>query len=296
MPRSLANQTTKPVLPVYSNDPEVKRSDVLDKAWKYAGYKNYSRFVGACRSFFFTRQFRTLNIRIILAMQDGIAEMEDDLNALDNALSYKAALDIHNGTFREESSEERLSLIWKIKSRLEDYNQYIHNYAQIGTRAGVATKDIRSLDAWAIDNPNGILAEELHYLKSGDDLIYVLPKEKSPLRRIYNKAESLGLGWFRRHPTDILGYDPESTSLQEDERAETVISRVVLVIGLVMLIDPLWILEYVQGSAQSLAVITGFIILFLGLLTFTTAAKPFESLAAAAAYSAVLMVFLQLKS
>ena len=123
----------------------------------------------------------------------------------------------------------------------------------------------------------------MHYLKSGDDLIYVLPKEKSPLRRIYNKAESLGFGWFRRDPTDIVGYDPETTSLLEEERAETVMSRVVLFIGLLMLIGPLWILEYVRGSAQSLAVITGFIILFLGLLSFTTAAKPFESLAAAAA-------------
>lgn len=173
-------------------------------------------------------------------------------------------------------------------------------------------KDIRSVEIWAKDHPNGILDTELQYVKSGDDLVYVLPKEKSPLRRIYNKAESLGLGWFRREPTDVIGYDPETTLLQEEERAEIVLNRVILVIGLLMLVGPLWILEFVRSSAQSLAVITCFIFLFLFLISFATAAKPFESLAAAAAqvvpelatqqktdhscrYSAVLMVFLQLK-
>jgi len=78
-----------------------------------------------------------------------------------------------------------------------------------------------------------------------------------------------------------------------------------------MLIAPMWILNTLQNPVQKLAVITAFIVVFLGFLSSTTAAKPFESLAAVAAwvslllttgnvltiycrYSAVLMVFLQL--
>jgi hypothetical protein len=49
-----------------------------------------------------------------------------------------------------------------------------------------------------------------------------------------------------------------------------------------MLIAPLWILEFVHGSMNRLAVITGFIVLFLWLIAFGTAARPFESLAATA--------------
>ena len=131
------------------------------------------------------------------------------------------------------------------------------------------------MEAWATDHPNGIPGAELQYLKSGDELVYVLPKEKSPLRRIYNKAESMGLGWFRRKPTDAIGFDPETTLLQEDERAEAVLNRVILLIGLLMLVGPLWILEFLKTITHSLAVITCFIILFRFLVSFATAARPF---------------------
>jgi hypothetical protein len=52
---------------------------------------------------------------------------------------------------------------------------------------------------------------------------------------------------------------------------------------MLMLITPLWVLAVTQGTVRRLAVITGFIVLFLGLIAVTTVAKPFESLAAAAA-------------
>ncbi|MCJ1249376.1 hypothetical protein MMC30_006599 [Trapelia coarctata] len=287
--KRLRRSSQKTVLPILSNDPKVTREDLAEKPWKYAGYKNYSRFVGTSRSFFVTRQFRTLNVRVILAMQDQLTELEEDLNVLDNQLSCKDAEDIHNGSFRQESSRDRLGLIWSIQRKLKDYNEYLQSYTQIGTRSGVAARDIRSVEAWVTDHPSGILDSELQYVQSGDDLVYVLPKEKSPLRRIYNKAESLGLHWFRREPTDAIGYDPETTLLQEEERAEAVLSRVILLIGLLMLIGPLWILESVKTTIHSLAVITCFIVLFLFLVSFATAARPFESLAATAAYSAVLM-------
>lgn len=61
-----------------------------------------------------------------------------------------------------------------------------------------------------------------------------------------------------------------------------------------MLIAPLWILEAVHDPTNQLAIITGFIALFFFVVKVATNAKVFESLAAAAAYSAVLMVFLQL--
>jgi hypothetical protein len=62
---------------------------------------------------------------------------------------------------------------------------------------------------------------------------------------------------------------------------------------MLMLIVPLWVLNETNGARTRLAVITTFIVIFLGLIAFTTVVKPFESLAAAAAYSAVLVVFLQ---
>lgn len=121
-------------------------------------------------------------------------------------------------------------------------------------------------------------------MKSGDDLIYILPKDRSPLLRIYDNADSLGLGCLRRDPLDVVGYDPAITSLSEDRRAETMMSRFVLLIGLMMLIGPLWTLEYLQSAAYNLAVIPGFVILHISWPPFMYhCCKAFQELTAAAA-------------
>jgi preprotein translocase subunit SecD len=58
-------------------------------------------------------------------------------------------------------------------------------------------------------------------------------------------------------------------------------------------VGPLWILAEVSNPMHRLGIITGFIALFFVLVKVATRARIFDALAAAAAYSAVLMVFLQ---
>lgn len=277
------------------SDPTTKRGDGLNKLWKHVGYKNYTRLVGLDANFFYVRQFRTLNVRIVLAMQDQITELEEQLDRLDQDLSKDDAPDIHNGSFRQETSRERLELIWTIQRRLRDYNVYLDSYSRIGTRSHVAARDIQSVQSWTKAFPKAIHDEELGYLKRSDDLIYVNPKSDSALRRLFTGVASRGLPWFRRHPSDTQGYDQKTTFLHDEERAEVFFTRLTIVAGLLMLIGPIWILEFVAGPLQRLGVITAFILLFLFLVSFATTARPFESLAAAAAYSAVLMVFLQVE-
>ena len=70
-----------------------------------------------------------------------------------------------------------------------------------------------------------------------------------------------------------------------------------MLLGLAMLIGPLWWLQHISqhdNPQYRLAVTTGFLVLFTFLLTLLTVAKPFEVLAATAAYGALLMVFMQL--
>lgn len=99
-----------------------------NKPWKYVGYKDYSRVIGLDANFFYVRQFRTLNVRIILAMQDQITELEEQLDRLDNDLSQTSAPDIHNGSFRRETSHQRLELIWTIQRRLKEYSMNMTRY------------------------------------------------------------------------------------------------------------------------------------------------------------------------
>jgi hypothetical protein len=63
----------------------------------------------------------------------------------------------------------------------------------------------------------------------------------------------------------------------------TVFMFTTVVIGLVMLIAPIWILTFTEPIVLKLTIITIFILLFLSLVSFGTNAKPYESLAATAA-------------
>ena len=77
------------------------------------------------------------------------------------------------------------------------------------------------------------------------------------------------------------GEDNE-THYASDKRIDVFITFIILLIGVFMLIAPLWILEYVRRKVDRLGVITIFIVLFILLLSLTTVARPFETLAAAA--------------
>jgi small-conductance mechanosensitive channel len=71
------------------------------------------------------------------------------------------------------------------------------------------------------------------------------------------------------------------------ERNESIngfVTMVVCLIGLIMLIAPLWILNYVTRFIARLVIITAFVVVFLCLIQSVTIAKPFETLAATAAY------------
>ena len=89
-----------------------------------------------------------------------------------------------------------------------------------------------------------------------------------------------------------------TTVYNKESLIDKFVTCATLILGLVMLIGPLWWLQHLALGAPDLSarlwVITGFLVLFVILLSVLTVAQPFEVLAATAAYGAVLMVFMQL--
>lgn len=57
-------------------------SDYHKKPWKYAGYRDFSSFVASDNNFFILRRFSTLSARVLLALQDELVELEDQLNVI----------------------------------------------------------------------------------------------------------------------------------------------------------------------------------------------------------------------
>jgi hypothetical protein len=141
---------------------------------------------------------------------------------------------------------------------------------------------------------------EAQYIKHYDDLISIHPKKRSWFRHAVQKwvrqtlFYSKLLKYFRRIPFDHDIVADGYTTWIHEKRIGYVSSCIIAFVGLAMLIGPLWILEAVEKDETRLGIITGFIALFFVMVGVATTARVSESLVAAAAYSAVLMVFLQI--
>lgn len=168
-------------------------------------------------------------------------------------------------------------------------DNFINSYAQLATRPSAEKRERGEVKKWLEAHPNAIHDLEKQYMKENEDLISVLPLEKSFFRRILEWTFVRRLPVFRRK-----NGDGKRVLFSDHNRLENFSSIVIALFGLGMLIGPLWILDVVTNAREQLAIITCFIALFFFVVAVATNAKVFESLAAAAAYSAVLMVFLQL--
>lgn len=157
-------------------------------------------------------------------------------------------------------------------------------HSQLKSRHPVPKKDISSLEAWFHNNGNAILEAETEYIKRSSDIFAVVPKSKSPLRVLLEHSHHFRLlKLWQQKDVDNTTYNDENVHYISDEKIDRFITTFIMVLGLIMLIAPLWILAFLGGLVQRLGVISAFIVLFVALVSVTTVAKPFESLAAAAA-------------
>ncbi len=145
-------------------------------------------------------------------------------------------------------------------------------------------KDICSLETWFYNKGNAILAEETDYIKHPWDLFSLVPTPKSPLRSLFERSSHFRrLKLWQQKDIDHLASGDEHVHYRSDKKIDRFIAALIMILGLAMLIAPLWILAFLGGIAQRLSVISAFIVLFVALVSVATVAKPFESLAAAAA-------------
>lgn len=70
------------------------------------------------------RRFDEWTIRVGLALQDNITQLEGSLKGMNEKYSVIQAQDVHNGTFRDDA-EERTLLLDEISARLCEYRKYL---------------------------------------------------------------------------------------------------------------------------------------------------------------------------
>ncbi|KAI0441387.1 hypothetical protein F4803DRAFT_419542 [Xylaria telfairii] len=271
-------------------DIPLRPPDYNKKQWKYVGYRGFCEFLASDNDFLVLRRFSRLSIRILLALQDELSELEKQLETLEQQLMHQQSPDIHNGSFRQETEHARLQLIREIDKRLRSFYELVSQQSELRSRPRVLKKDIDSIRNWFGMHRNAILADETEYITHERDLFSMVTRPRAPLRKLLERSShfrSFSL-WQKR------SLDEGRARYTSEQRIEFCVSTIVIIIGLAMLIAPLWILANIGDMVLRLTVITAFVVAFLPLVTFTSTARPFETLAATAGYTAVLVVFLQI--
>ncbi|CAF9936463.1 hypothetical protein IMSHALPRED_010771 [Imshaugia aleurites] len=300
-------------VPQYTAAPVDYPGNVIDftkleadqEPWRYSrGYPAMCKWMASDDDFFVLRRFGGLSARILLRQQDRIVKLEEDLQRVDNMCMINGS---NNGTFRYDTNFERQRLLDELTSRLEQFQRFLLDHAQIKAQPEATEFQVSNVKRWfANANEKVIQNEEKQFIDKDGDLIPIVSKIKTPLRRFFDKFERPRL-WapFRdieineRLHGESHDFGLTTTVYSKESVVDKSVTCVTMVLGVAMLVGPLWWLQHLssQGNLEvRLAVITGFLIVFTILLSILTVARPFEVLAATAAYAAVLMVFMQIST
>ncbi|KAF1952759.1 hypothetical protein CC80DRAFT_596370 [Byssothecium circinans] len=251
------------------------------RAFKYEGYQAFSVWMATEDDFFLFRRFDSLNAQTILWMQDRISRIEEDLQTIHKQI--------------ENTPDE--STLGNDSFRLDEVD-YIDAFSKLRARPLAEPRKINNVKKWL--KRKTIASEETAFIEHTHDLITINHRVLSPLNRFlesFTRLHASRLFRTRPPPTLPLHRSPASshaTIYSSNARFEIFSKATIVVSGLVMLPAPMWWLEYVSGSEARLKIITGFVVVFIGVMSLAVVGRPFEVVAATAAYAAVLMVFMQI--
>ncbi|KAK8100282.1 hypothetical protein PG999_010656 [Apiospora kogelbergensis] len=256
------------------------RNEVLQKPWKYIGYPAFAKYLSLDDDFFVIRRYDRLHCRVIVALQDEIATLEEELDTLDAAFSNRDSVDVDNGSLRRDQTE-RKELIKRISTELKNYDEVLYHYTQVKSRPAAPKENLENIRNWLANNNNPIRQEEVEFLKARD-LITLARVPKSLLRRLFERyilsSTSALFGFLAGHQNR----EGDSIVYGRDEPIDAAAALAIFITAVVMLIAPLWILAVTSSMFARLGIITVFNVLLLAVLTSATLAKPFEILAVSA--------------
>lgn len=174
-----------------------------------------------------------------------------------------------------------------ILTRVKD--EILLSYSKLRARPSATKRNIASLENWFYNNDGAINKTEQAFIGKPD--LISAAETKTPLaRRFFEDYMLFPSKLFRKKQAHgdsatLREVDRRTRAYVNDTAVDRVAAAAMLVSGITMLIAPIWLLGLVGGDdiKVKLGIITGFIVLFMGLVLYATTAKPVETLAGTAA-------------
>ncbi|KAL8696381.1 MAG: hypothetical protein Q9201_007686 [Fulgogasparrea decipioides] len=134
--------------------------------------------------FFVIRRFGKVSARVVLLMQNKIAQLE---KALDDEDEKCREEDGDNGVFENDPRWRRCQVMDELAWQLERYQRFLLDHSALKARSKATDSQIKYVKNW-LNNTNGpIRPEEASFIQKEGDLIPLVPRLKPPLRRLIDR-------------------------------------------------------------------------------------------------------------
>lgn len=282
------------------------------RPYQYDGYPAFSEWMASSHDFFVLRRYSKESARCLLRLQHEIAKISKTLDDLDE---YSRAQPVGFGgcdSFDDDKFPDRIKIIEYMEGLLQRYcklrsqilavlaystytcaDNLVNAFGQVRKNQTARPEHVQNLNNWFVNRPEAIDPLEQHFRDENkqSDLFPLVLKERSPLRLFLGQAKWLRLLF---PPRNFAGQAiSPSTHYTSETALDRLTNAIILIVGLCLLFGPMWGLHFINSNTNRLAIITGFVSAFTGLTFLAAGQRPFEILAATAAYAAVLMVYLQ---
>ncbi|KAI6849100.1 hypothetical protein KC332_g5927 [Hortaea werneckii] len=264
--------------------------------WQYQGYQSLTKWMASSNDFFILRRFSPLQVRCLLYLQNEIAKRDQLIESWDIYAQKQpyGTLKGNSGSLSYDPYPERLTLIQQALPLIQQYNDLINSFTLLKEKQTASAHQRLNIANWFLWHPHAIDEEEQHFKGHKGDQFAILPKRRSPLVTLMRRSH-----WIRRvfslRPRDDRIDDP-SNNYTSGTGVEVFATILILFVGLGMTFGSIWWLNFVNDNVHRLATITASATLFTTWAWLAAGNRPFEILAAFAAYMAVLMIYRQLAS
>ncbi|KAH9219762.1 hypothetical protein DL95DRAFT_291332, partial [Leptodontidium sp. 2 PMI_412] len=261
------------------------------------GYPRLAALLDSDENFMLYRRFGFLQSRLLLNSQDELRELEQDLDRMDKVDYKKDPTLLQSREKDDAATGRRKKLLLEIREKFKDHVQLLNAARDLATYNRPSSRDYSSVKSY-FDEEAPVCNTE-SYIYCREDLITLKPgRENAWLDAMVEKILQKCSCRLIRDLSDKTNPKQSGIILYSRRRIDCVVSLIITTMILIFLIVPvyiLWNLTRVINSGKTISIIIAVLLvstlIFSAQLTLFTRAKRHEILAAAAAYCAVLVVF-----
>ncbi|RYP51147.1 hypothetical protein DL768_003494 [Monosporascus sp. mg162] len=283
------------------NQPDVELGHIRD------GYPALAAWIGKDpdNETFVFRKFDRLSARNLLHLQCQLIQLEDEIDKLDDEARKSSDLDARQASRRWEKLKElatnparqektRLDKADELAVKIKEYHDALLRQARIAELSGPSNRVLSTFrdyfegNAWkgpSLQSMPIISGRAKDMLKEADDLVALRkPADEDLLSRLLQDH------WVFQKPSAM---DPlDRTTVYKRQHVAWTVAAISMLFATVLLVVAIVSLYIVNDPTAKLAMVAAFTVVFALSVALLTNSRRAEIYGAAAAYAAVLVVFI----